>query len=46
MSDADMMALMGISGFGAKKSKVQLDRNRFDKNKRVAVRISLGVLPF
>ncbi|KZT36616.1 WD40 repeat-like protein [Sistotremastrum suecicum HHB10207 ss-3] len=34
MSDADMMALMGISGFGAKKSKVQLDRNRFDKNKR------------
>lgn len=31
------MALMGISGFGAKKNVRKLDKNRFDKNKRLDV---------
>ena len=35
--DADLMAIMGISGFGAKKNVRQLENNRYDKNKRVSV---------
>jgi hypothetical protein len=34
--DDEMAAMMGITAFGAKKSGRQLDRNRFDKNKREA----------
>jgi hypothetical protein len=32
--DADVMAAMGISGFGKKPRKRQLDAARFDKAKR------------
>ncbi|KAF9535568.1 transcription factor [Crepidotus variabilis] len=32
--DMDMMAMMGISGFGKATHKKQLDPSRFDKNKR------------
>ncbi|KAI0343895.1 WD40 repeat-like protein [Trametopsis cervina] len=32
--DADMMAMMGISGFGKQSKQKKLDPNRFDKNKR------------
>jgi WD repeat-containing protein 70 len=35
-NDADMMAMMGISGFGARKSRPELDATRFDKTKRTA----------
>ncbi|KAH9075819.1 hypothetical protein EDB83DRAFT_2515499 [Lactarius deliciosus] len=34
MDDADLMAAMGISGFGKKPRKRQLDATRFDKAKR------------
>lgn len=34
MSDMDMLAAMGISGFGKKVKQRQLDPNRFEKNKR------------
>ena len=36
--DADMMEMMGISGFGKQKKQKQLDPHRFDKDKRVEVR--------
>jgi hypothetical protein len=35
--DADVMAAMGISGFGKKPRKRQLDAARFDKAKREEV---------
>ncbi|KAF9451784.1 transcription factor [Macrolepiota fuliginosa MF-IS2] len=38
MSDMDVFAAMGISGFGKALKKKQLDPNRFDKNKRDDVR--------
>lgn len=34
MSDTDILAAMGISGFGKKPKQRQLDPRRFDKNKR------------
>ncbi|KAG6866800.1 hypothetical protein C0991_008736 [Blastosporella zonata] len=34
MADMDMLAAMGISGFGKAPKKKQLDPTRFDKNKR------------
>lgn len=37
MSD-DVLAAMGIAGFGKASKKRQLDPHRFDKNKRVEVR--------
>ena len=37
MADMDMMAAMGISGFGKKPKQRQLDPNRFEKNKREEV---------
>lgn len=36
MSD-DVLAFMGISGFGKKSKQRQLDPNRFEKNKREEV---------
>ena len=33
--DDDMLAAMGISGFGKKQKQRQLDPKRFDKDKRV-----------
>lgn len=38
MDDMDIMAAMGISGFGKKSKQRQLDPKRFDKNKREEVR--------
>jgi hypothetical protein len=38
--DADVMAAMGISGFGKQSRKRQLDAARFDKAKRDEVRLS------
>jgi hypothetical protein len=38
--DDELMAMMGIRGFGVKKNVRQLDKNRFDKNKRVEVKSS------
>ncbi|KAF9557850.1 WD40 repeat-like protein [Agrocybe pediades] len=38
MSDMDVFAAMGISGFGKTTQKKQLDATRFDKNKREDVR--------
>ena len=35
MDDMDMMAAMGIAGFGKQSKKKQLDPHRFDKQKRV-----------
>jgi hypothetical protein len=35
--DADVMAAMGISGFGKQSRKRQLDATRFDKAKREEV---------
>lgn len=32
--DMDMMAMMGITGFGKQSKKRELDPNRFDKNRR------------
>lgn len=37
MSDMDVFAAMGISGFGKAPKKRQLDPHRFDKNKREEV---------
>ncbi|THH02476.1 hypothetical protein EW026_g392 [Hermanssonia centrifuga] len=37
MDDMDMMAAMGIAGFGKQAKHKQLDPNRFDKNKRAEV---------
>ena len=34
MDDVDVMAAMGISGFGKKPKQRQLDPRRFEKNKR------------
>lgn len=36
--DEEMMAMMGIAGFGKQKKQKQLDPNRFDKSKRAEVR--------
>ncbi|KAI0690696.1 transcription factor [Cytidiella melzeri] len=36
--DEDMMAMMGISGFGKKTKQKTLDPKRFDKNKRAEVK--------
>jgi WD repeat-containing protein 70 len=38
--DADMMAAMGITGFGKQQKQKKLDPSRFDKNKRVEVCLS------
>jgi len=38
MSDMDVFAAMGISGFGKSIQKKELDPARFDKNKREDVR--------
>ena len=38
--DADMMAAMGISGFGKQSKKHELKPDRFDKAKRTDVRSS------
>ena len=35
--DADMMAMMGITGFGKKTKKRELDPKRFEKNRREEV---------
>ena len=35
MDDMDMMAAMGIAGFGKQSKKKQLDPHRFDKQVRV-----------
>jgi hypothetical protein len=32
--DADMMAMMGIAGFGKQTKKRELDPRRFEKNRR------------
>jgi hypothetical protein len=40
MSDVDLFAAMGISGFGKALKKKQLDPNRFEKNRREQVRVS------
>ena len=37
MADMDMLAAMGISGFGKATLKKHLDPSRFDKNKREEV---------
>ena len=37
MDDADMMAAMGIMGFGKQVKKRELDSARFDKTKREGV---------
>ncbi|CCM02207.1 uncharacterized protein FIBRA_04287 [Fibroporia radiculosa] len=37
MSDVDVLAAMGISGFGKKSKQRQLDPNRFDKSRREEV---------
>lgn len=37
--DADIMAAMGIAGFGKQQKQKKLDPNRFDKNKRAEVRM-------
>ena len=42
--DADMMAAMGISGFGKQSRKRQLDAGRFDKAKREEVCPQLRVI--
>ena len=34
MDDMDIMAAMGIAGFGKQKTQRQLDPRRFEKNKR------------
>ena len=35
--DTDMMAMMGIAGFGKKTKKRELDPRRFEKNRREEV---------
>lgn len=42
MDDIDMMAAMGISGFGKAAKKTKLDPSRFDKNKRGEVSLDLA----
>ena len=39
MAEADLFAMMGISGFGksTKKKSQNVDASKFDKNKRVEV---------
>ena len=37
MADIDILAAMGISGFGKSSKKRELDPSRFDKNKRSTV---------
>lgn len=47
MDDTDIMAAMGIAGFGKQQKKRQLDPHRFDKQKRVEsreVHMILGLL--
>jgi len=43
MDDSEMLAAMGISGFGQKKKERTLDPNRFEKN-RLEVRYQLGLI--
>lgn len=38
MDDMDMMAAMGIAGFGKQQKQRRLDPKRFDKSKRAEVR--------
>lgn len=38
----DLIAMMGIQGFGVKRNVRNLDKNRYDKNKRVEVGQLLG----
>ena len=45
MSD-DVLAAMGISGFGKKSKQRQLDPNRFEKNRREEVRRGDKVIPY
>lgn len=40
MADMDVLAAMGISGFGKAASKKKLDPSRFDKNIRTEVSIA------
>ena len=43
MDDTDIMAAMGIAGFGKQKTQRQLDPKRFEKNKRdETVSVTLG----
>lgn len=45
--DEDMMAAMGISGFGKQSKKLELKADRFDKAKRTDVRpVSIRILHF
>jgi hypothetical protein len=37
MADMDVLAAMGITGFGKASKKKELDPARFDKNKRSSV---------
>lgn len=44
--DMDMMAMMGIVGFGKQTKKRELDPKRFEKNRREGVRVALGNCAF
>jgi len=41
--DADMMAMMGIAGFGKQTKKRELDPRRFEKNRREEVGFTRAV---
>ena len=42
--DMDMMAMMGIAGFGKQTKKRELDPRRFEKNRREEVGLTRGRL--